>query len=840
MAFITGTEGADTVTTSYVSTGVTGGLATALADTIFGLGGDDGLDGGGGGDLLDGGIGNDRLRGGDDDGGNDTLIGAAGYDVLYSLGGGVDVLLGGDEEDLLYDVDYSDYTGIGNDVLDGGAGNDLLYAASEPVGANYLTGGTGSDYFQLVLSSIAIPDRVNFVITDFEVGPGGDRLDFTQWLNTFAAYDGDNPFASGHLQLRQSGANAVLDLDLDGGGDGFVGVAILQNVLVTSLVVSNLNPEFAPDGSATPGRLVVGTASGDLLVPLAFGPYSLGVPTLAGGQTGAGNDTVFGLDGYDNIEGGAGDDLIDAGAGDDGYIRGNWGDDTLVGGDGNDHLFGDTGADSLLGGTGNDTLVDSFFVFDRDPPDNRADTLDGGDGDDDLSSGRGADSLAGAGGNDTLTDDSGADTLDGGIGIDSMTGGADDDLYRVDTTLDRVIELTGGGIDRVISTASLNLYAEVENLTLAGTLSINANGNTLANAMTGNAAANRLSGGLGDDTLAGLAGNDTLGGGGGNDRLNGGTGADSMAGGTGNDTYIVDLAGDSVTEAAGAGLDTAVASVSHTLAANVEALTLTGTALTGTGNALNNTVAGNGIGNTLFGLLGNDSLLGLNGNDTLDGGVGNDTLDGGLGADSLAGGAGNDVFEVNSALDRVVELAGGGVDRVISTASLNLYAEVENLTLAGTAALNANGNALGNGMTGNAVANQLNGSSGNDRLDGAGGADTLVGGFGTDSLVGGAGVDHFRFGAPTLGFDRIADFVAEDVIEVSRAGFGNLLPLGVLDAGQFSGSGVAVGAAAQFIYAPATGFLRWDADGAGGNASVVIAVLEGAPPLSAADIIVIA
>ena len=38
--------------------------------------------------------------------------------------------------------------------------------------------------------------------------------------------------------------------------------------------------------------------------------------------------------------------------------------------------------------------------------------------------------------------------------------------------------------------------------------------------------------------------------------LDGGAGTDTMAGGAGNDTYVVDTAGDVVTEAAGGGTDT--------------------------------------------------------------------------------------------------------------------------------------------------------------------------------------------------------------------------------------------------------------------------------------------
>ena len=46
-----------------------------------------------------------------------------------------------------------------------------------------------------------------------------------------------------------------------------------------------------------------------------------------------------------------------------------------------------------------------------------------------------------------------------------------------------------------------------------------------------------------------------------------------MLGGTGNDTFVVDSAGDVVTESANEGTDTIQSSVSYTLGANVENLT---------------------------------------------------------------------------------------------------------------------------------------------------------------------------------------------------------------------------------------------------------------------------
>ncbi len=105
-----------------------------------------------------------------------------------------------------------------------------------------------------------------------------------------------------------------------------------------------------------------------------------------------------------------------------------------------------------------------------------------------------------------------------------------------------------------------------------------------------------------------------------------------MIGGTGNDTYVVDNAGDVVTEAASGGTDTVETGLAYTLGAEVENLTLTGTgAINGTGNTLNNVVTGNSAVNTLTG------------------GAGNDTLNGGAGVDTLIGGAGNDTYLVDTA-----------------------------------------------------------------------------------------------------------------------------------------------------------------------------------------------
>lgn len=250
--------------------------------------------------------------------------------------------------------------------------------------------------------------------------------------------------------------------------------------------------------------------------------------------------------------------------------------------------------------------------------------------------------------------------------------------------------------------------------------------------LIGGKGADKLLGGLGHDKLFGKEGNDTLVGDRGDDLLDGGTGRDTMSGGLGNDRYLVDNARDIVRESTGQGTDTVRASVTHVLAANVENLVLTGTALNGTGNALDNVITGNARANTL------------------NGGFGNDTLNGGTGADTMNGGSGNDRYLVDNVLDVVVEDPNGigpNIDTVLSAVAYALGDNLENLVLLGSAETGV-GNALDNTITGNAVGNFLSGAAGADTLNGLTGNDLLNGGLGGDTLDGGEGIDtaDYRFG----------------------------------------------------------------------------------------------
>ena len=312
----------------------------------------------------------------------------------------------------------------------------------------------------------------------------------------------------------------------------------------------------------------------------------------------------------------------------------------------------------------------------------------------------------------------------------------------------------------------------------------------------------------------------------GNNLVTGTAGADAMAALAGNDTYIVNHAGDVITEAAGAGTDTVQASVSYTLSDNVENLVLTGTAANGTGNASNNIITGNASNNVLTGGDGDDVLAGLGGVNTLNGGAGVDTatyalastgvdvrlngnvtrnnglggtdtlsgienvtgsdfddtligssannvLAGGLGRDVLLGLAGNDTLIGGSGAAN--ELFGGaGDDLYIVTAQDTVFeaagegldtvqTTVANFTLgANVENLTYTGSSAFNGV-GNASANVIRGGVGADTLNGADGADTLVGGAGADVLVGGNGSDTVDYSTSTAGVSvRLAGQFAFD------------------------------------------------------------------------------
>ncbi|MBK7812951.1 MAG: hypothetical protein IPJ52_00890 [Rhodocyclaceae bacterium] len=151
-------------------------------------------------------------------------------------------------------------------------------------------------------------------------------------------------------------------------------------------------------------------------------------------------------------------------------------------------------------------------------------------------------------------------------------------------------------------------------------------------------------------------------------------------------------------------------SIGYTLADNVENLVLTG--------AGNDTGTGNALGNRLDGSQSS-------------------------GANQLVGGAGDDTY-VLGAGDTAVEIAGEGNDTVIVATSFALAgAAVENISLAGSANIDATGNAFDNVLSGNAGNNRLVGEAGNDayRFGRGDGQDAVL-----DADATGGNLDKIVFG----------------------------------------------------------------------------------------------
>jgi len=337
---------------------------TIQGDLILGYGGHDTIIGQPGADVLDGGEGNDNLQG---EAGNDVLIGGLGNDNLAGHSGD-DLLQGGDGNDYLN-------AGDGNDTADGGAGNDTINGGEWGT-SNLLIGGDGDDVFHnigpqgmdtvdagagddliglylyqsdLTVTTGSGSDLItlgysyvygsnNATITDFDVSQ--DSMEFDSFLsNRLTGWDGaSNPFGAGFLRLVQNGSDTILEVDVNGGGDSYVGFITFENTNVGDFTDVNFLIDvptlegYRPDGGGIFGATIVGSATAEAL------------------NGGIGDDSLVGLAGSDTLTGGNGNDTILGGADDD----------QIIGSFGNDDLSGGLGADSFVFalGEGNDVIQD--------------------------------------------------------------------------------------------------------------------------------------------------------------------------------------------------------------------------------------------------------------------------------------------------------------------------------------------------------------------------------------------------------------------------------------------------------------------------------------------------
>ncbi|MEI6268596.1 MAG: DUF4347 domain-containing protein, partial [Methylococcaceae bacterium] len=689
-------------------------------DSCCGHQGNDILDGGAGDDTLTGGSNNDILNGGD---GNDYLEGQSEKDIVYG-GQGNDTIYGdssdfsGNGDDEVHGGDGDDvmYGGAGNDTINGDGGNDYLDGG---LGADLMVGGAGNDIYlvndsgDVVTETSTLATEIDYVYSaiSYTLGNNVENL----WLLDVAALVGQGNSLNNYL-TGNAVANVLYGYEGNDTLDGSSGADKLYGGGGNDLyIVDNLGDEVFEDSTLV---TQIDTVNSSVSYTLSANVENLNLTqtkTLTG--TGWNQKWVW----VDNALNGTGNELNN-------YLAGNAAVNTLTGGAGNDTLDGGAGADNLIGGTGNDVyavdnsgdvVTETSTLATEIDQVNSSISYSLGANVENLSL-MGTATINGLGNafNNTLGGNAAANSLDGGAGADTLIGSLGNDTYFVDNVGDVVIETStlSTEIDSVNSSVSYTLSANVENLTLTGSATINGLGNELANILTGNAGANRLDGGAGADTLIG---------------------------GLGNDTYTVDNTGDVITESStlSTEIDSVNSLVSYTLSANVENLTLNGfAAINGAGNVLANILTGNAAANN---------------------------LDGGAGADTLIGGSGNDTYTVDNTGDIVTEtsMLDTEIDSINSSVTYTLSANVENMTLTGSAAINGTGNALANTLVGNSAANTLNGGAGNDSLDGGAGQDTLNGGAGNDTLNGGAGADALIGG---LGNDiYIVDNTGDVITEAS-------------------------------------------------------------------------
>lgn len=722
---------------------------------INGTSGDNILTGNASANILTGGDGNDTLDG---LGGIDTLIGGNGDDtyVIDNIGDIVNET-GADANDTVIikiakghfslasfaNIENLTLTGTaaqnltgdsGINTLTGNSGANVLDGAG---GADTLIGGSGNDTYKVYGESETITELANggtdtVISTDsFTLGANLENLTLAGTSDINATGNTLANILIGNAYNNILDGKEGIDTLVGGLGDDTyrVNLSLVKNVYKLEDAIRELNGQGNDTVVLRNDNNYAPLSAFNLVLALYLENLDVsGTGTLKVNLTGnAGNNTLTGNDAANILDGGAGIDTLIGGAGDDLYVFDN---------------TGDTATE--FSGEGNDTIriayrnasVTPVTILMADPAyDHIENIMISGTGIFNVTGNDLNNHLVGNASANTLIGGLGNDILNGGLGNDILDGGDGDDVYFVNTLGDIIIDSDGTDIVFVdITSGTYVVPASVEWAQLLGTKSINLTGNDSNNYLIGNAGANIINGGLGEDL---------------------------MEGGKGNDTYYVDHAGDIVSETYSEGTDTIISSMDFSLTTrgfNVENLTLTGNAVAGVGNALNNIIIGN------------------NNNNILDGKGGLDTLKGGLG---------NDLYLVDfiksgslyKMAATVTELAGQGEDTIrlrdnaslVMTAAVTLTvgANIENFDILETGSLkiNVTGNALNNFLVGNDGNNILNGGAGHDKLWGYRGADTLIGGTGNDRFYYVDGSSESSLGQ----MDIIKDFSIGDKITFEGA-----------------------------------------------------------------------
>lgn len=207
--------------------------------------------------------------------------------------------------------------------------------------------------------------------------------------------------------------------------------------------------------------------------------------------------------------------------------------------------------------------------------------------------------------------------------------------------------------------------------------------------------------------------------------------------------------------------------------------------------------------------------------------------------------AGVDTMRYNGAKSSIIDLTAATLDYSSKAGGVPSYANgiYGGFTIAnGVVIENATGGSGADKITGNNAANVLTGNGGNDSISGGAGIDYLDGGLGNDMLVGGTETDHFRFtkALSSTNSDTIQDFVVGiDRIDLENAVFTKFTATGGISAGNLVCGTAAADSNDYLIYNCGNGQLKYDADGSGSAAAVLIATLTTHPTLNTSAFLII-
>jgi len=238
-----------------------------------------------------------------------------------------------------------------------------------------------------------------------------------------------------------------------------------------------------------------------------------------------------------------------------------------------------------------------------------------------------------------------------------------------------------------------------------------------------------VNGGGGPDTIYGQSGADILRGGSGNDSLMGGSGDDQILGGAGDDLLQGGDGNDSINGQTGDDTIEGEGGIDILVGADGNDMILTGPGST-TGTA--NFASGGDGDDNIIGGPDSDFILGGNGADDIRGNEGDDDLRGDNGADIMYGDDGDDFLSGGADDDSLY--GGTGKDTLLGQGGMDTL-------FGGSRADILKGGPDNDNLDGNSGNDELRGNAGDDTLEGSFGKDVLLGGPGNDELSGGPGID---------------------------------------------------------------------------------------------------